>query len=152
MVAPTVTAISTLINDADSATGWSGGSLDTDSEVQGTGCIGSKVSNSTVNFIYDASGEPDAPFDFSSGGAFFGQGIYVWLNCLTPTLDTFTNGGLRIYVGDGTNAGVWYVAGSDANYSGGWKNFVVDPSRDFDEIIAGTWTLAQYDPANGFTG
>lgn len=147
MAQPSVTTDQDTIDDADSATGWTGGSLDNDSEVQGTGCIGSKVSGATVRFIYTIQGgDPIASFDFSVGGADEGRHIYVWGNCLTPTLDLKSNGGLAIVVGDGTNQGEWYVGGdgseADDPYRGGWKNFVIDPARDFDNIVAGTWTLA----------
>lgn len=154
MAAPTIVANSTLITDADSATNWSAGSLDTDSEVQGTGCIGNKVANSTQDFVYDYSGT--GSFDFSVGGTDEGAHIYVWLNCLTPTLDTFTNGGLGIICGNGTDSGIWYVGGQGENYGGGWKCFAIDTARDFDAIISGTWTTtgnpAQLDDVDRFGG
>lgn len=138
MAAPTIVSNTTLVSNADSATNWSAGALDTDSEVQGTGCIGAKVSNATQDFVYDYSGT--GSFDFSVGGTDEGAHIYVWLNCLTPTLDTFANGGLGIIAGNGTDSGIWYVGGQGENYGGGWKCFVIDTARDFDAIIAGTWT------------
>jgi hypothetical protein len=134
------------IDDADAATGWTGGANDTDSEIQGTGCYGGKVSGGTTDFVYTIQGgDPVSSFDFSATGTHFGNHIYVWLNCLTPTLDLKSNGGLAIIVGDGTNQAAWYVGGdgteADDPYRGGWFNFIIDPSRDFDEIISGTWTL-----------
>lgn len=114
-------------NDADAVTNWTGGSLDTDSEVQGTGCIGAKVSNATNVFSYAGTSR-----DFI-GGANDGDHIYTWLNCLTPNLDTIANGGLRIRIGDSATVyREFYVGGdgtvSDDPYAGGWKCFVVDPT------------------------
>jgi len=143
MAAPTYSLIGTVITSADSATNWSAGALDTDSEIQGTGCIGNKVSNATQIFLYDYSGT--GSFDFSAGGADWGNVIVVWLNCLTPTLDTLTNGGLRIQVGDGTNTGDWYVGGDGSvagdPYKGGWFPFVVHPNTQFD-AVTGSWTTS----------
>lgn len=149
-----------VINNADSATNWTGGALDTDSEKQGTGCIGSKVSNAQNLFSYDASGDTGMPLNFSSGGGAEGQHIYVWLNCLTPNLDTKANGGLRVAAGsDGTNYGEWYVggdgSGTDDPYRGGWKSFVQSPEKDF-SVANGSFTTtgnpAQLNAADFFGG
>ncbi len=136
-----------LIDDADATTGWSAGAQDTDSEIQGAACMGAKASNATVDFVYTIQGgDPIASFDFSAAGADFGKHIFVWLNCLTPNLDLKSGGGLGIIVGDGTNQGIWFVGGdgseADDPYKGGWFNFIIDPSRDFDAILAGTWTVS----------
>lgn len=120
-MAATVTANLTLINACDATTNWSAGAVDTDVKVQGTGCLGLKVSAATSASIYTI-----ASFDASS------THIYVWMLCTTPAiLDTQANGGLRIRIGDGTNTGDWYVGGSDT-YFGGWRCFVIDTSRSFD--------------------
>ena len=135
-----------VIDDADAITNWTGGDLPTDpSEVQGVDSYGAKVSNATVPFTYDASGDAGMPVDLSTTGGEYGQHIYVWLNCLTRTLDTKTNGGLRIRAGSSaTNYGDWYVGGdgvdADDPYRGGWFNFVQDPSADFD-AVNGTFGL-----------
>jgi hypothetical protein len=114
-------------NSGDSDTNWSGGTLDTDSEIQGTGCIGEKVSNSTVVYSYAGTSR-----DFI-GGANDGDHIYTWMNCLTPNLDTIANGGIRIRIGNSASVyREFYVGGdgtlSDDPYAGGWKCFVVDPT------------------------
>jgi hypothetical protein len=118
--------------DGDSATGWTGGALDTDSEVQGTGCIGAKVSNAQNLFINLGTSR-----DFV-GGANDGDHVYTWLNCLTPNLDTIANGGLRVQIGQDstTNFREFYVGGdgslADDPYAGGWRCFVVDPTLSAD--------------------
>jgi len=159
MAVVAVTFVGTgVISSADSATNWSGGSLDTDSEVQNTGCIGAKVANATVDFLYDSSGA--GVQDYSSGGAEEGEHMFAWVNCLTPTLDTLTNGGIGMLMGNGTDQGVWYVGGDGTvvgdPYKGGWKSFVVDPASDFDAIVAGTWTTggnpAQLDDVDEYGG
>lgn len=64
--------------------------------------------------------------------------IYIWfMNLFFNSLATKVNGGIRILVGDGTNVGYWYVAGSDT-YSGGWICLVVDTSKLLD---SGSCTL-----------
>jgi hypothetical protein len=96
-------------NNADADTNWTGGSLDEDSEVQGTGCVGAKVSNATVVFSYAGTSR-----DFI-GGANDGDHIYTWLNCLTPNLDTIANGGLRIRIGDSATVYREFYVGGDGS-------------------------------------
>lgn len=146
MAAPTISFEGFgVIDDADAATNWvGGGSQDVDSEVQGTACRGAKVATATTAFVYDASGDAGQPLNFSASGNHFGQHIYVWLNCLTPSLDTITNGGLRIRAGSSTtDFGDWYVGGDGTvagdPYRGGWKNFVINPARSFD-AVGGTFS------------
>lgn len=143
MVAPNVSQVGARQNDADSTTNWSAGNLDTDAEKQGTGCVGAK-SGTGISRYYHQDGTSR---NFASGQTNDGDHIYVWMNVLTPTQDTLTNGGLRIYCGDaGTNAGEWYVggdgtvAGDPYSLGGGWFKFVTDPASDFDNIVGGTWT------------
>jgi hypothetical protein len=145
MAAVTITLDGVIVNSADSATDWSSGSLDTDSEVQGTGCIGAKSSNALTVFGYAA---PSGTREFDSPGAANWQETYtVWINCLTPNLDLKSNGGLRLIMGDGTNRASWFVGGDasepDDPYRGGWKAFTVDPAIQFDSIDLGSpgWTL-----------
>jgi len=57
--------------------------------------------------------------------------LHVWLRGIYP-LRSKTLGGLSIYVGDGTNTGLWYISGSDSGYSGNWLHGVVDCSKAFD--------------------
>ena len=114
-------------SDADTATNWSGGAFNDDSEVQGIACYGEKISNATNVFSYAGTSR-----DFI-GGANDGDHIYTWMNCLTPSLDTIANGGIRIRIGDSaTSYREFYVGGdgslSDDPYTGGWKCFLVDPT------------------------
>lgn len=122
-----------IIQDNADAGTWTGGALNTDSEIQGTGCSGSKVSNATVHFYHTGTVR-----DFI-GGANDGDHVYTWANCLTPNLDTIANGGIRIRIGQtATNYRDFYVGGdgtgADDPYAGGWKNFVVDPTLAADSV------------------
>ena len=135
-----------IINNADNATNWTGGSLDADSEIQGAGCIGTKISSAQNLFGYDASADTGMPLNFAVGGAHFGQHFFGWINCLTPNLDLKSNGGVRLAIGsDATNYGEWYVGGdgseSDDPYRGGWKSFVQNPAANFN-VVNGTFVLA----------
>lgn len=123
-MAATVTPNLTLFNNADAVTGWTAGSLDTDQERQGTGCVGARVSAGTTAFLYNNGSTIDLT----------GQHIYVWANCVTAALlNTKAAGGIRIRVAGptATNFGEWYVDGSDT-YPGGWKCQVIDTARAFD--------------------
>lgn len=138
MAVATVTFVGTKAVDAESTTGWNGGSLDTDTFVEGSGSVGAKTSNTTNNF-YDQS-IVGGPYDFSVGGANEGEHIFGWLNGLTP----ITNAAIVAGENAANDAvGRWDV-GPPAGYGGGFRNYVIDPARDFDTIVfAGTpvWTL-----------
>lgn len=140
MVAPTVNFSGVVQTSADSTTNWSTGNLDTDSETQGTGCIGAKVSNSTTAFVHTGTSR-----NFNAGQANEGDHVFIWLNCLTPSLDLKSNGGLRLRIGDGTNTSDFYVGGdgteADDPYRGGWRAFAVDPTGAAD-ATSGTVSLA----------
>ena len=127
-------SITSTASNCDNATitDWSGGSLalDTESKIQGTGCYSDKVSATTLTFIYSCN-------SVNMGSA---ACIFVWMMCITPSLDTRANGGLRIGVGDGTNTGDWYVGGSDF-YAGGWQCFCAHTGRAYD-TQSGTPNLA----------
>lgn len=58
--------------------------------------------------------------------------IWVFITA-AQSITTLASGGVRIYVGDGTNWGEWYVGGSDTPWtSSGWKRVVVHTSTAFD--------------------
>lgn len=131
----TVTPQLTLVNDADATTGWTGfTTLDVDAKIQGTGCVGARVTGSTIAGVYT----------FTST-SLVGTHIYVWINCTTAALLNTSvaavGAGIRIRAGaSAANYAEWDLAGSD-NYGGGWRCFVVDtalaPSR-----VVGTPNLA----------
>jgi len=84
----------TIINEADAVTGWTGASAlftaDPD-PVEATGSIGTTVSTATADayFTTTAQNLSDAL-------------VYVWVQP-NGTMDTLTNGGTGIHLGDGTN-------------------------------------------------
>lgn len=110
---------------ADSVTGWSAGSLDTDSEFQGTGCVGAKTSG-TAPYLHSGTAR-----NFGVGGAEENDHVYVAYNFLTPTLETLANGGIRATAGTAGATWGYSVDGSDT-YSGGWKVACFDPTATAD--------------------
>jgi hypothetical protein len=121
------TGATTGISNCDSTTDWSGGTLDTESKIEGTGCLSAKVSNTTATYTFSCQ-----TTNLS------GKAIYAWLMNIVPKgLDTKANGGMRIGIRDTAgNTGDWFVAGRDT-YTGGWECFVVDVSQPFD-VQSGT--------------
>lgn len=58
--------------------------------------------------------------------------IWVFITA-AQSITTLAGGGVRIYVGDGTNWGEWYVGGSDTPWvASGWKRVVVHTGTAFD--------------------
>ncbi len=129
--------------DAELASSFNAGNDNSDSFVEGTQAVGLKVS-STTQLLYEET-LLSGPLDISSGGAEEGEHIFGYINALTP-VDTLANGGFGIVVGEEnatTDAiGTWYV-GPFLGYTGGFAAFVIDPTLDFDVVVAGTpaWTL-----------
>ena len=118
-MALTVSSGLTEIDDCDTDN-WTGDpsvGLDTDFQIEGTGCIGMDVDIETIAAISSAF----TAADYSS------RILYFWLFSFTAsTLDTKAAGGIQIGVQDGSgNQSFWYVGGSD-NYSGGWEVFSVN--------------------------
>ncbi len=140
MAARAIANVGTIQNDADSATGWSAGGLDTDSEVQGTGCVGAKTGTGVTRYNHSGTAR-----DFSGGGGQEGDHVVVWYNFLTPSLDTFANGGIRGFCGNdtATNYKEFTFEGNET-YSGGWKAGVFDPTATAD-FSGGTLTLSAVD-------
>lgn len=114
-------------SNADNATGWTGGSLDTSNKIQGTGCIGVKQV-SGINAIYFTN---SVAVDMTASDRHF----YIWgLAAGAAKLDTKANGGVRIRLGSSaTNYNEWYMDGSDT-YTGGWKCWMINPQADPDAI------------------
>lgn len=104
-------------NTADFGSGQ-GATDETDFYIQGSQSFSRKVSgNGTV-----------AGFGISATGpSVSGQHIYIWANCLTPGLvNTTANGGIRVSIGNSTNAyDDFFVSGSE-DLVGGWKCYCVD--------------------------
>ena len=112
-------------NAADNATGWSAGGVDTDSNIQGTGCIGAKTGSGITRYNHLGTAR-----DFTTG-TFLGRHAVIWFNVLTfASLDTLANGGVRAYVGNdaGTNFEEFSITGLGDGYFGGWVAAIVDPN------------------------
>tara|TARA_R110000751_G_scaffold125443_3_gene227096 strand:+ start:1777 stop:3375 length:1599 start_codon:yes stop_codon:yes gene_type:complete len=112
-------------NDADSATGWSNGSLQTEGQVQGSGYIGVKTGSGITRRNH--LGTPT--LDFTPGtGAQEGEHVVVWYNVLTVSnLDTDINGGIRAYVGNDAGTNFEELTISTVGYSGGWTAAAFNP-------------------------
>lgn len=126
-MALTVSSGLTEIDDCDTDN-WTGDpsiGLDTDFQIEGTGCIGMDVDIETIAAVSSSF----TAADYSS------RILYFWLFSFTAsTLDTKAAGGMQIGVQDGSgNQSFWYVGGSD-NYSGGWEvfsaNLATTPDRN----------------------
>lgn len=104
-------------NTADFGSGQ-GATDETDFYIQGSQSFSRKVSgnNSVGGFGISATGPSVS-----------GQHIYIWANCLTPGLvNTTANGGIRVSIGNSTNAyDDFFVSGSE-DLIGGWKCYCVD--------------------------
>jgi hypothetical protein len=130
---------------ADGDSGWSGSfNVDTVNFVEGTASLGEKVSNATVqNQTVNTTDVIGEPFDFSASGGNDGDHVFAWLN-IFAAWDTLANGGFGIAVVDDLatdSSGTWYV-GPQSGYLGGWASYVINPSADFDVVVAGSasWT------------
>mgnify|MGYP000845257860 FL=1 len=129
-----VTLVGTVINTADAITGFNQGNISTDDDfVQGTGSIGLKASTG-LNEIYTTT-IASGPYNYNVGR--LGEHIVMWFNTKTPISAT---GGLRIVVGNGTSRGSWNVD-PRSFYKGGFVTAVVNTGRNFDNILAGSWTV-----------
>lgn len=113
-----VTSNMTEISDCDTATGWSDGTLNDAYQLEGTNCLGDKISQTTGTL---------RTFTFAANQNMTNKFIIMTM-MVAGLADTKVNGGYRVYVEDSLGAyGYWYVAGSDT-HSGGWGYFAVDPS------------------------
>jgi hypothetical protein len=126
-MAVTVTPDLITVDSADTADAtWTGEStitLESDIMIQGVGCGSAVARNATRAYYYNMGASRDLT----------NMHIYSWMQSTAGRfLDTYANGGLRIYVRNaGGSWGSWSVAGRDT-YDGGWKLFVVDCNRPFD--------------------
>jgi hypothetical protein len=142
-----VTANLTLIDDADTATGWVGtsGGLDDEVYIQGGGTPGSYTYQSSKSARTSATFTPAANINMTSPG--YGDiHIYFWMRCdVFPFSENKTTGtgaasGLTFRLTDGSAAYIeWHIAGADT-WNGGWKCFVVDV-QNTSQIYASSGTL-----------
>lgn len=148
-----IALVGAVQNNAESATGWANGGLESELSYQGVSSYGAKVGSGTTLFYHTGTLR-----DFSVGGANEGDHIIVILGSLTPgKLDTKANGGLGIMCGEsGTVYGEWFVDGSDTKSPTTlFLPYIIDPARDFDAAAGGFTTTgnpAQLDTADVFGG
>jgi hypothetical protein len=101
----------------------------------GSGSIGGKYANKSGFQQYDLGSGNE--LNFNSGGNEYQQLIYMWVNMAAfSALETLGNYGLCVRVSSdspGTsNYKDFTIAGSDGSngWTGGWKLFVIDPTRN----------------------
>lgn len=124
-----------VISAADSITNWAitGSmtmvSLDTTSQVEGTGCLQASV-NAGVGEILFTHGTG------GTGGNQTDQHLRMWIK-LAQSIDTLANGGGRLRIGTTTNYGEWTVYGSERQVVvyNGWMMLVADTIRPFDATV-----------------
>ena len=132
MAAPVVGVNLTLVTPAESATdtnwatiGGGAAAFESDYYIQGTESYTKRVSNNTRQ-VYNTS----ATVNFTN--ITDGSCVYVWLYATgRAVVDTVTNGGFGVHVGDGggNNWRVYHTDGSDVSLSTGWRCFVADPKQ-----------------------
>jgi hypothetical protein len=133
-----VSLVGEIVNSCDAITGFNVGNISGDDDfVEGTGAIGLKISG-VYSEIYTTTLGATAPYDFSVGGGEDGYHYILWFN---TKLALPATGGFRCIVGNGTDRAEWNVD-PIGFYKGGFITKVIDPTRDFDAINAGTWTLS----------
>lgn len=117
----------TLINDCEDYNDWSGSDDDVgDFYKEGSQCVGVELwSSGNKDIYYD---HPTGSWDMSAVGCHI---RLWWMTTVLNELNTDANGGMQVYLSDGSNTGYWYVSGS-TSYSGGWYNPVVDVSAAVD--------------------
>lgn len=118
MATATLSNTPTVIDNAESTTNWGGDSfsLEPDIKVQGTYSVACTQTNNGTNDVYVTGS-----WNFSTD-----VHLRLWMNSsiVAPYGDTEANGGVQIFLYDGTNTAYYTVGGSDT-YGGGWKQWVV---------------------------
>ncbi len=114
-----ITNFLTLISNCDNGTGWNITDVDTDIKVEGGGSGYDAIRNGgTITYTFPSA------VDMSATDIHIRQ----WLQHTFPSyLHTKANGGIQLFIGDGSNTAYWYVGGSD-NHNGAWQLFQADLS------------------------
>lgn len=124
-MAVTITDLRTVRDGADTTTGWNTGTVFTSepTPIEATGCLGVQVSTATVD-IYHATTAVDLTDSL----------VYVWVYP-RGAMDTLTNGGMSVHLGDGADRIAFHVAGDDVaafrHEDGpvGWQCLLLDTSN-----------------------
>ena len=114
-------------SNADATVGWNAGNQDTDSQIEGTACVGAKTGSGITRYFFTNG----TTLNFGTGGGAEGRACYVWYNFLTAGfLDNAVNGGVRGFTGsNGATDFEEFTAPQITNgtYFGGWANVVIWP-------------------------
>lgn len=130
--------------NADSATDWTGGVEVIELNIEGTACVGEKISNSNAAIYFTNP----TTLNFGSGGGAEGRGMYVWFNCTTPGFLAATNGITGFAGNDISNYEAFDVSSVAAGtYQGGWKNVAIYPgvADNAGDVSAGTYSNTTID-------
>jgi len=129
-----ITLVGEVANDCDDGADFPTGSISADDDfVQGTGAVGLKLSGAPATGDVTAT-TLTSTYDFSSAGTHDGDHIIMWYNVRIPFNSTT---GMQIFVGNGTDSGVWTVMPT-VFYKGGFITKVINPLLDF--ASATNWT------------
>jgi len=129
----------TVVDEADAITGWTSSTgtptvfTTAPDPVESTACLGIQVSTATEDIYHTLPAGADLTDTL----------VYVWM-LPGGVLDTTVNGGIQIYLGDGTNAAGYHVGGSNGagfRHDDGpvvWQCFAIDTGN----LPANNTTLA----------
>jgi hypothetical protein len=112
-------------------TGGGAETADTDYFIYGSVCITQAVAGKTGT---------QAGLEYAHTGNVTintGEVVFMWQVMLAGNaMDTFYNGGMRMYIGEDQDWNGWKTGGSDfaRNPYGGWQNVVVDPTHPPDYV------------------
>jgi hypothetical protein len=148
MAAPAYfTDLANINAGAEATTNWAltGGSAiaaDGDNVLQGTNCLACKVSTTTNLSLYDYyTANGNTVLDASS------KIFIAWMAVLKQAIvDSFANGGVRMYVEDGESTprwASWDVAGKDTLPNQGWQAHVIHTASTTNRRVGGVpWSVA----------
>lgn len=131
MATPTLTEDFTQVHPCDATTGITAvgttkASQETDNYMEGSASVGFEQKTS--------ANQRKGGYDTHTSTNLTGKYIAIWVFITAQqSIATLAAGGVRVYVGDGTNYGEWYVGGNDTPWTGsGWKRVVVNCDTAFD--------------------
>lgn len=126
-------------SNADATGGWNSGNQDTDSQIEGTACVGAKTGNGITRYFFTNG----TALNFGTGGGAEGRACYVWYNFLTAGFLDGTSGVRGFTSSNGTTAYEEFTATQITNstYFGGWANVVIYPgvADNAGDFSAGTY-------------